>query len=91
MFQVNWIVDRKQKVTVDGNTSDWKPVLSEAPQGSVLGPLLFLAYINDLDSTVLSQVLKLTDGTELHSKVNSSNNDNNLQKELEKPENWLEK
>ena len=41
-----WITDRRQRVVVDGEVSSWKSVLSGVPRGSVLGPILFLVYIN---------------------------------------------
>ena len=51
-YIISWISDyltsREQKVVVDGKSSQFSPVISRVPQGSVLGPLLFLVYVDDL-------------------------------------------
>ena len=59
---------------VDGEVSNWKPVLSGVPQGSVLGPILFLLYINDLEEGVTSKILKFADDNKLFRK-NKGNGD----------------
>ena len=53
-----WLTHRRQRVIVDGEISNWKSVLSGVPQGSVLGPIMFLIYINDLEDDISSKVLK---------------------------------
>ena len=60
-----WVTDRRQRVVVDGEVSSWKSVLSGVPQGSVLGPLLCLVYINDLEEGVIGKILKFAGDTKL--------------------------
>ena len=67
-----WLIDRRQRVVVDGEVSNWKSVLSGVPQESVLRPILFLIYINDLDDDITNKVLKFVDDTKVFRKIKSS-------------------
>ena len=65
--------------------------MSGVPQGSVLGPLLFLIYINDLDDNITSNVLKFEDDTEVFRKVNTGGDKQHLQNDLDRLVKWSEK
>ena len=60
-----WLKHRRQRVIVDGEISNWKSVLSGVPQGSVLGPIPFLIYVNGLEDDISCKVLKFADDTKL--------------------------
>ena len=53
-----WVTGRRQRVVVDGEVSSWKSILSGVPQGSVLGPILFLVYIDDLEEGVTGNICR---------------------------------
>ena len=65
----NWLSDRKQRVAVSERMSCWEDVSGGVPQRSLLGPLLFIIYIKDLDSGVKSRLSKFSDDTKLGGKV----------------------
>ena len=68
-WREKWLTHRRQRVIVDVEISNWKSVLSGVPQGSVLGPILFLVYIHDLEDDISSKVLKFADDTKVIRKV----------------------
>ena len=59
----SFLANRKQRVTMDGTCSDWADVKAGVPQGSILGPILFLVYINDLFEVVTSDIRIFADDT----------------------------
>ena len=83
-----WLIDRRLRVLLDGEISNWKSVLSGI---SVLGPILFLIYINDLDDDITSKVLKFADDTKVFRKIKSDADQQQLQDDLNKLTEWSEK
>ena len=85
-----WLTDRKQRVKFNNATSDWLPVLSGVPQGSVLGPCLFVIHINDIDDTVSSKILKFADDTKITASISSVEEQHILQTDLTRLMEWSE-
>ena len=75
----HWLEGRKQRVVINGRYSDWTDVSSGVPQGSVIGPTLFLMFINDREDGVQSTVLKFADDTKLYTEMTKEEGGEQLQ------------
>jgi len=84
----SWLNNRAQRVVLNGRSSSWRRVLSGVPQGSVLGPINFLIYINNLYSDVMNWILKFADDTHNFGKVNTAFDGLKLQKDLQTYIKW---
>ena len=88
----HYLTDRSQRVLLNGQCSNWQPILAGVPQGSILGPLFFLIYINDLPDGLKSNVKLFADDTSLFSvvknKESASDLTNNLDMISKWPYNW---
>ena len=85
----NYLSNRRQRVVLNGKSSDWAPIFSGVPQGSVLGPLLFLLFINDLEAGIISQIKFFADDTSLYSVVRDPEKSaRDLNHDLEVINNW---
>ncbi len=82
-----WLSERKRRVVINGTSSGWRGIKSRVPQGSVLGPVLFLFYVNYLDDGLTCKVSKFADDTKITSKVISLDKEL-LQRDLDKLSNW---
>lgn len=88
-----WLKDRRQRTVLNGCYSDWMDVISGVPQGSVLGPLLFVVFINDIDlcSEQISILLKFVDDTKVANKVSTPEERDKLQSCLDNLVEWANK
>ena len=85
----NYLSDRHQKVTILGKTSRSIPVLSGVPQGSILGPLLFLVYVNDLpERSTTSSVALFADDTKCYHAIRTTDDAKALQCDLDGISQW---
>ena len=86
-----WLIDRKQRVILNGETSDRLPVLSGVPQVSVLGPVLFLIYINDINLIISGEMLNFADDTKVICPIESEEYRETLQTDIDELMDWSNK
>ena len=79
---------RQQRVVVNGVKSDWAPVLSGIPQGTILGPLLFSLYINDISSDIESEIRLFADDCVCYREIKDEKDTMKLQRDIDRLGSW---
>ena len=79
---------RQQQVLVNGVKCDWAPVLSGVPKGTVLGPLLFSLYINDISSDIESEIRPSGDDCVCYREIKDKEDTMKLQREIDRLGSW---
>ena len=85
-----FLANRSQQVVVDGQSSSTKPVTSGVPQGSVLGPILFVIYINDLPDVIQCCIRLFADDSKIYCRVSRIEHVEILQSCLNKAVTWAD-
>ena len=87
----NFLLNRRQRVCIRGSYSEWLSVDSGVPQGSVLGPILFLFYINDLVDGLECPILLFADDAKIYKEIKCQEDVEMLRRDMQKIENWSKK
>ena len=86
-----WLSNRRQRVVIEGDYSGWCNVSSGVPQRSVLGPTLFILYINDTDECIVSKSSKFADDCKLGKSMRGQEDVEVLRKDLDSLGKWSER
>ena len=85
----SYLINRVQRVVVKGQASSWEPVSTGVPQGSILGPLLFLVYVDDIVNDINSNIFLFADDTSLLEPISDPNlSFQKLNEDLEQLNKW---
>ena len=86
----DYLYDRKQRVVINGVSSEWSEVISGVPQGSILGPFLFILYINDFPMSVGCNTDLFADDSVLYSRIDNVMDTVDLQEDLSSAGDWCD-
>ena len=86
----SWLLNRTKQVVLEGEHSEKSNVKSGVPQGTVLGPLCFLLYINDMENNISSNLKLFPDDTLLYGLVHNASDALHLQRDLDSLVTWAQ-
>ena len=84
----SYLTDRRQRVVLDGQCSDWISVKSGVPEGSVCGPLLFICFTADIPDLIQTNIIMYADDIKLYHRIYSSSDAAVLQADLDRLSSW---
>ena len=87
----NFLTNGKQRVLIRESYSEWSPVKSGVPQGSILGPIMFLIYVNDIPNIIRSTAKLLADDTKIYRQINNAEDSIGLQSDLITLDLWADR
>ena len=87
----SFLSNRRQKVRVNNDVSDWSPVISGVPQGSILGPILFTLFVFDIPGEIESLISMFADDTKIYQLLTTDTSGEELEESLHLLEEWAEK
>jgi len=87
----NFLTNRKQWVLIRGSYSDWSPVISGVLEGSILGPIMFLIYVNDIPNIVTTTAKLFADDTKIYRQINNVEDSIALQSDLTTLDLWADR
>ena len=87
----NFLTNRKQRIQIRGSYFKWSPVISGVPQGSILGLIIFLIYVNDIPNIVTSTAKLFAHDTKIYRQINKVEDSIALQSDLTTLDLWADR